>query len=142
MARLKKTYFVASVKKAVLIIPKKWIRVKNVKPTVKSVDDLIFKGVLDGQREKHINAAEMRQRAVKFGGSLGLAEALRILEQCTRLSKELRSKNILFPGTVMLNLDSQQLVMPCLRFEKGRWILGFRCLYYFINADDRLGCHK
>jgi len=77
--------------------------------------------------ESCVNGEEMKRRAQKLNVHLGQRHAEYLLEHQESIPKELRGKNLVFPGTVWLGSDDDRFV-PYLRWLGGRWYLSFRWL--------------
>jgi hypothetical protein len=121
------------------LIPNGWTVVEDIEPTRDlDIEKLECIGVLEGN-EEYIGAKEMRERAVKLEGNLGLSDAKHLLAKQTKIPVEFRKHYILLPGTVLRDADGYGNI-PCIGWRGHRWghsfLLGgrFGSLFCFVRS--------
>jgi hypothetical protein len=110
-------------------VPDGWRIMRDVDLTQFSVDNLeCYNFLHEGQLFIHgVDAVEL---AKEWGANLGLADATYVLRHCDWLPDNYREYTILFPGTVLLDHDSEPRV-PYLAYMGGKWVLDF----YWVNGE-------
>lgn len=105
------------------------------------VSKVDFKSFLQGD-ESYTSGNEMRKRAIKLKGNLGLSDAKRFLEQQDKIPPEFRGKKyIVFTGTVLRGSDGVFHV-AYLDWDGGRWVLGFGWLGGGWSGDGLVACSE
>ncbi|MBI2627098.1 MAG: hypothetical protein HYW77_02530 [Parcubacteria group bacterium] len=109
---------------------------------LESVPHRIFSAV-DGisflkEGETYVNGEEMVLRARReFNANYGQEDAEWLLENQSKISKELRKYYLVFPGTIWQGSDGRWYV-PYLHWRVGGWVLRFYRLGRAWHSRDRL----
>lgn len=113
------------------------ILVEDVPRSITSVRDLELVPFLKGGKNR-VNGEEMVLRARgELDANFGQHDAEWVFAHQHEIPPEFRKYYLVFPGTVWRCSDGGRLV-PCLRWEGGRWILVFYWLRYDFDSDGRL----
>jgi hypothetical protein len=121
---------------------RKWEVVEDVEPTPDlEVKKLKFKSFLKLGDGRHIGGEEIRRRAVRRKGNLGLSDAPRFLKQQKDIPIELRGKYMVLPGTKLRDSDGN-LNVPSLYWSGDQWVLRFYWLVFGWHDYDRFACSE
>ncbi|MDP2669192.1 MAG: hypothetical protein Q8P07_05155 [bacterium] len=111
-----------------------WKLVEHIALSLKSFADLELSPILK-EREHYVRGVEILERAEDLGPRLGQEDAEWILERKEEIPESLKPFEILFTGTVWLELRGGTLTVPSLWFGREKyglpdeWQLSFAGLH-------------
>lgn len=134
-----------SVVHAASLIPKRWSVVpgQDVEPTIGAgTTNLELVSFIEGCGLPQIDGEEMRRLATVLKGNLGLADAKYLLDHQHMIPEEMRSKYLVFPGTLLCDAAAE-LQIFCLFWHDNQWGQAFRAFDdIWDNRYSFVGCKQ
>lgn len=118
-----------------------WELVEDVRePAEIAIGDLRLATFLNHD-EQYVTGDTMRERAKNIGANLGQRHAEHFLDHQEEIPESYRPYWLIFPGTVWRGRDGALLV-PCLHWDGGRWLLSFDWLGHRFRSHGRVSLFR